>query len=72
MKLIKKYILSVELSVKPTIYILLYIVVMILLIKLITELNILENKFLYNNINKEITNDKKEISMINKDEDFTK
>ncbi|MBC8486779.1 MAG: hypothetical protein H8D45_12155 [Bacteroidetes bacterium] len=72
MKLIKKYLLSVELSVKPTIYILLYIVVMILLIKLITELNISESKFFNNNTKKEIGNDNKEISMINKDDDFTK
>ncbi len=71
MKLIKKY-LSVELSVKPTIYILLYLVVMILLIKLITELNISESNFLNNTIKKEIGNDKKEISMINKHDDFTK
>jgi len=72
MKLIKKYLVSVELSVKSTIYILLYIVVMILLIKLITEINISESEFLYNNINKEIRNEKKEISMINKDDDLTK
>ena len=71
MKLIKKY-LSVELSVKPTIYILLYLVVMILLIKLITELNISESNFLNNTIKKEIGNDNKEISMINKHDDFTK
>lgn len=71
MKLIKKY-LSVELSVKPTIYILLYLVVMILLIKLITELNISESNFLNNTIKKEIGNDNKKISMINKHDDFTK